>query len=83
MGKQSVGVDDEVIDLQSISENLRALGITTLFTSLVDSAGVIRGKSVPVNRLKTLCSPQGQPEHAFNDQNGGDGEIIIALRSSP
>ncbi|EQB4447674.1 glutamine synthetase, partial [Pluralibacter gergoviae] len=28
---------------------------TTLFTSLVDSAGVIRGKSVPVNRLKTLC----------------------------
>ncbi|OUH15153.1 hypothetical protein AZ016_005150, partial [Klebsiella pneumoniae] len=32
---------------------------------------------------KTLCSPQGQPEHAFNDQNGGDGEIRIALRSSP
>ena len=32
---------------------------------------------------KTLCSPQGQPEHAFNDQNGGDGEIRIALRSFP
>ena len=31
---------------------------------------------------KTLCSPQGQPEHAFNDQNGGDGEIRIALRSA-
>jgi hypothetical protein len=28
---------------------------------------------------KTLRSPQGQPEHAFNDQNGGDGEIRIAL----
>lgn len=55
MGKQSVRVDDEFIDLQDISENLRALGVTTLFTSLVDSAGVIRGKSVPVNRLKTIC----------------------------
>jgi hypothetical protein len=32
---------------------------------------------------KTLRSPQGQPEHAFNDQNGGDGEIRIALRSAP
>ena len=32
---------------------------------------------------KTLRSAQGQPEHAFNDQNGGDGEIRIALRSSP
>ena len=27
-------------------------------------------------------SAQGQPEYAFNDQNGGDGEIRIALRSS-
>ena len=40
MGKQSVRVDDEFIDLQDISENLRALGVTTLFTSLVDSAGL-------------------------------------------
>ncbi|ERK16356.1 putative Glutamine synthetase [Pantoea sp. AS-PWVM4] len=55
MGKQSVIIDEESIDLQSESERLRALGVTTLFASLVDSAGVIRGKSVPVNRLKTLC----------------------------
>ncbi|MGD1775609.1 hypothetical protein [Klebsiella pneumoniae] len=27
-------------------------------------------------------SPQGQPEYAFNHQNGGDGEIRIALGPS-
>ena len=31
---------------------------------------------------KTLRSPQGQPEYAFNHQNGGDGEIRIALGPS-
>ena len=31
---------------------------------------------------KTLRSAQGQPEHAFNDQNGGDGKVRIALRSA-
>lgn len=29
-----------------------------------------------------LSSPQGQPEYAFNHQNGGDGEIRIALGPS-
>ncbi len=50
--------------------------------------GVIRAAQRNIHQCKnginkTLCSPQGQPEHAFNDQNGGDGEIRIALRSSP
>jgi hypothetical protein len=50
--------------------------------------GVIRAAQRNIHQCKnginkTLRSPQGQPEHAFNDQNGGDGEIRIALRSSP
>jgi hypothetical protein len=49
--------------------------------------GVIRQRngtfiSVKMESIKP-CAAQGQPEHAFNDQNGGDGEIRIALRSSP
>ncbi len=31
---------------------------------------------------EALCSPQGQPEYAFNNQNGSDGNVRIALRSS-
>ncbi len=50
--------------------------------------GVIRAAQRNIHQCKnginkTLCSPQGQPEYAFNHQNGGDGEIRIALRSSP
>lgn len=29
-----------------------------------------------------LSSPQGQPEYAFNHQNGSNGKVRIALRSS-
>ncbi len=32
--------------------------------------------------IKALRSAQGQPEYAFNHQNGGDGEIRIALGPS-
>ena len=57
------------------------------YTHLADT-GVIRAAQRNIHQCKnginkTLCSPQGQPEHAFNDQHGGDGEIRIALRSSP
>lgn len=31
---------------------------------------------------KALCGSQGQAEHTFNDQDGGDGEVRIALRPS-
>lgn len=85
MGKQSVRVDDEFIDLQDISENLRALGVTTLFTSLVDSAGVIRGKSVPVNRLKTLCqsgvgaSPSGLCSAPITRLPGSQHSRLLAI----
>lgn len=54
MDKQSVINNAETIDFQREVARLRALGVTTVFASLVDSAGVIRGKSIPVNRLKTL-----------------------------
>ncbi len=50
--------------------------------------GVIRAAQRNIHQCKnginkTLCSPQSQPKYAFNDQSGGDGEIRIALRSSP
>lgn len=38
----------------SIINRLAKSGVTTLFTSLVDSAGVIRGKTTPLARLKSL-----------------------------
>jgi hypothetical protein len=46
--------------------------------------GVIRAAQRNVHQgkngiNKTLRSAQGQPEYAFNHQNGGDGEIRIAL----
>ena len=49
--------------------------------------GVIRAAQRNVHQgkngiNKTLRSPQGQPEYAFNHQNGGDGEIRIALGPS-
>ena len=59
----------------------------TDFAALADT-GVIRAAQRNIHQCKNginktlVRSPQGQPEHAFNDQNGGDGEIRIALRSS-
>ncbi len=49
--------------------------------------GVIRAAQRNVHQgkngiNKTLRSPQGQPEYTFNHQNGGDGEIRIALGPS-
>ena len=49
--------------------------------------GVIRAAQRNIHQCKnginkTLCSPQGQPEHAFNDQHSRDGKVRIALRSA-
>jgi hypothetical protein len=30
------------------------------------------------NGINKPCAAQGQPEYAFNDQNGGDGKVRIA-----
>ncbi|ORM91370.1 hypothetical protein HA46_18360 [Pantoea septica] len=50
-------------------------------------AGVIRAAQRNIHQgkngiNKTLRSPQGQPEYAFEDQDSGDSKVRITLRSS-
>jgi glutamine synthetase len=52
MDKVAAVENNQSIDSQC--ESLIASGVATVFASLVDSAGVIRGKSIPVTRLKTI-----------------------------
>lgn len=41
-------------EIEAMKEGLEAGGVKLLLTSIVDSAGVIRGKQVPVARLKSV-----------------------------
>ena len=49
------------------------------FCPLADT-GVIRAAQRKNGINKALCGSQGQPEYAFNHQNGGDGKVRIAQR---
>lgn len=55
MSSNCVDKKSQEIDYKEKINELLSGGVTSIFASLVDSAGVIRGKSVPVERLASLC----------------------------
>jgi hypothetical protein len=77
----------ESITRCAISPRVGVLKLTlTELCPLADTA-VIRAAQRNVHQgkngiNKTLRRPQGEPEHAFNHQDSGNGKVRIALRSS-